>query len=116
MLATSSSSSTGMLTLGLDPACSLINGHRMTWRAPRGPALPPGQLRRARECGARVRLRGAQAVRQGLTLVHFSAQTEPFLNEKLTLHTPYYTLTPPKHPLNAPLILLKVLKLSRHVD
>jgi len=28
------------------------------------------------------------ACTQGLTLVHFSAQTEPFLKQKLTLHTP----------------------------
>ena len=42
---------------------------------------------------------------QGLTLVHFSAQPEPFL----TQHTPqsppittYYPLTPPKHPPDNP--------------
>jgi len=37
----------------------------------------------------------ARASRQGLTLVHFSAQPEPFL----TQNTPY---TPPIHPLYTP--------------
>jgi hypothetical protein len=40
--------------------------------------------------------------RQGLTLVHFSAQPEPFLTLQYnlnTLNTPY---TPPIHPLNIP--------------
>ena len=36
--------------------------------------------------------------RQGLTLVHFSAQPEPFLTHETTLHT----LNTPSHPLNTP--------------
>jgi hypothetical protein len=35
---------------------------------------------------------------QGPTLVHFSAQPEPFLTQKHTLHTP----DTPQHPLNNP--------------
>jgi hypothetical protein len=35
---------------------------------------------------------------QGLTLVHYSAQVEPFLTQKHTLHTP----KAPYHPLNIP--------------
>ena len=38
---------------------------------------------------------------QGLTLVHFSAQPEPFLTQN-TPYTPSYPLTSPKHPLNSP--------------
>jgi hypothetical protein len=37
-------------------------------------------------------------LRQGLTLVHYSAQLEPFLTQKHTLHTPNTTY----HPLNNP--------------
>jgi len=40
--------------------------------------------------------------RQGLTLVHFSAQPKPCLTQTHTLHTPTRPLTPPKQPLNAP--------------
>jgi len=39
---------------------------------------------------------------QGLTLVHFSAQPEPFLTKKTTLGTPYYPPIPPKDPLHNP--------------
>jgi len=35
---------------------------------------------------------------QGLTLVHYSAQLEPFLTQKHTLNTP----TTPYHPLHSP--------------
>ena len=38
------------------------------------------------------------ASRQGLTLVHFSAQLEPFLTQQHTLNTP----NAPYHPLNTP--------------
>ena len=41
---------------------------------------------------------------QGLTLVHFSAQPEPFLSQKHTLNTPYPPLRPIKHPVNNPLM------------
>jgi hypothetical protein len=41
---------------------------------------------------------GGGAARQGLTLVHFSAQPEPFL----TQNNPYYPLTLRKHFLNDP--------------
>jgi len=41
-------------------------------------------------------LRGAWT--QGLTLVHYSAQNEPFLTQKHTLNTP----NTPYHPLNTP--------------
>ena len=37
----------------------------------------------------------------GLTLVHFSAQLEPYLSQENTLHT-LSTLTPPKHGLHNP--------------
>ena len=33
---------------------------------------------------------------QGLTLVHFSAQPEPFLTQKHTLYIPDHSLTPPQ--------------------
>jgi hypothetical protein len=49
--------------------------------------------------------------RQGLTLVHFSAQLEPCLTPENTLHT----LNTPSHPLNTGYttpILNKALKLS----
>ena len=36
--------------------------------------------------------------RQGLTLVHYSAQLEPFLTQKHTLNSP----DTPYHPLNTP--------------
>jgi hypothetical protein len=39
-------------------------------------------------------------VRQGLTLVHYSAQLEPFLTQKYTLNTPITPYHPPKHPRN----------------
>jgi len=34
-------------------------------------------------------------VGQGRTLVHFSAQPEPFMKQKHTLHTPVYPQLPP---------------------
>jgi len=40
--------------------------------------------------------------RQGLTLVHFSAQLEPFLTQQHTLLTPKYCFTCPKRPLKNP--------------
>ena len=52
------------------------------------------------ECGG-IR-RGGLAGGQGLTLVHISAQPEPFLIQKFTLHTPEYRLTSPTQPLNTP--------------
>jgi len=40
---------------------------------------------------------------QGLTLVHFSAQLEPYVTQKHTLNTPNTTpYQPPKHPRNNP--------------
>jgi hypothetical protein len=39
---------------------------------------------------------------QGLTLVPFSAQPEPFLKRKHILHIPSYPLIPHKQPLNNP--------------
>ena len=53
--------------------------------------------------------------KQGLTLVHFSAQPEPLLKQKHTLitpHNPLHPLMPPKQSLNAPPIPHKALKLS----
>jgi len=52
---------------------------------------------------------------QGLTLVYLSAQPEPFLKQKHTLHTPAYPLLPInslKQPLNAPPFPQKALTLS----
>ena len=49
---------------------------------------------------------------QGLTLVHFSAQPEPFLTTN-TPYTPHDTpLTPHKQPIHAPPVPQKALKLS----
>ena len=50
------------------------------------------------------RHRGTPAVEQGLTLAYFSARTEPFLKQKLTLHTPQYALISPSHPLDTSLM------------
>jgi hypothetical protein len=38
---------------------------------------------------------------QGLAVVHFSAQPEPFLTQKGTLNSPLYPPTPVTHPLNS---------------
>jgi len=63
------------------------------------------------------------SLRQGLTLVHYSAQLEPFLTQKRTLHTPNTPChplnnpsTPPKQHLTAPPVTQKALKLSLKVD
>ena len=47
--------------------------------------------------------------RQGLTLVHFSAQPEPFLTQNNTLHISLHILNIPKDPLHAPPIPKKAL-------
>jgi len=52
------------------------------------------------------------AFMQGLTLVHYSAQLEPFLLQKHTLNTPNTPLPPPKQSLTAPPVTQKALKLS----
>jgi hypothetical protein len=39
---------------------------------------------------------------QGLTLVHSSAQPQPFMTQPHHLSTPQYPLTPRKRPLNTP--------------
>ena len=56
--------------------------------------------------GARVNaLEAFTAKGQGLTLVLFSAQPEPFLTQNTPWtppDTPQYPLTPPKHPVNNP--------------
>jgi len=52
------------------------------------------------------------SVSQGLTLIHFSAQLEPCLIHKNTLHTPNTPLTRATQPLRAPPVPLKALKLS----
>ena len=49
-----------------------------------------------------LRAGGALPPRQGLTLVHYSAQLEPFLTRKHTLNTPATPQTNPKQPLTAP--------------
>jgi hypothetical protein len=54
----------------------------------------------------------ALRVRQGLTLVHFSAQFEPCLTQKATLHTLNISSTRATQPLRAPPIPYKALKLS----
>ena len=51
----------------------------------------------------------------GVTLVHNSAQLEPFLTQKHTLstpNTPYHPLNTPKQFLTVPLVTQKALKLS----
>jgi len=40
--------------------------------------------------------------RQGLSLVHFSAQPEPFLTQNTSSPSPNTPQTPPKHPLYFP--------------
>jgi len=55
---------------------------------------------------------GMTTLAQGLTLVHFSAQPEPFLQQKHTLHIPQHLPTPRKEPLNAPPIPQKPLTFS----
>ena len=40
--------------------------------------------------------------RQGRTLVHFSAQPEPFLTQNIPPNTQIHPMTPPKQPLNNP--------------
>jgi hypothetical protein len=55
---------------------------------------------------------GAAPGRQGLTLVHFSAQPKPCLPQTRTLNTPQHPLTPLKQTLNAPPIPQKALTLS----
>jgi len=53
--------------------------------------------------------------RQGLTLVHYSAQLEPFLTQKHTLSTcgiPYYPLNTPETTPNCTPVTQKALKLS----
>ena len=57
-------------------------------------------------------LSAATPVRQGLTLVHFSAQLEPCLSQENTLHTLHTPLTLATQPLSAPPIPYKALKLS----
>jgi len=52
---------------------------------------------------------------QGLTLVHFSAQPEPFVQQSILghpLHLPLHTLLPPNNPSIAPPIQQNALKLS----
>ena len=67
----------------------------------------------------RRRRRRRQRRRQGLTLVHFSAQPEPFLTHKYTLTTPYYSLKPPERLLITPKrnpIPQEALTLKRKLD
>jgi hypothetical protein len=54
----------------------------------------------------------AAAFLQGLTLVNFSAQLEPYLTHINTLHTLHNPLTRASRPLRAPPIPCKALKLS----
>jgi len=79
----------------------------------------PGAPRGAQHGGGQWPAGRQRCHGQGLTLVHFSAQPEPFL----TLHTPTYPLIPHNtcsmtnnQPLNAPPVPLKALTLSRKVD
>jgi hypothetical protein len=86
--------------------------HPGAHRALAAPAAQPAPLvlqqrrgRRRRRRGGRGPGPGAEApggvrrgVRQGLTLVHYSAQLEPFLTQKHTITTP----NTPHHPRNTP--------------
>ena len=61
----------------------------------------------------------SRAGTQGLTLVHSSAQLEPFLKQKHTLNTPIPPSTSkisPKRPQTAPPVTKKAIKLSCRVD
>ena len=96
----------------------------MAWWAtfPRSRFCAPasgGTIRRGTSCRVRTGRSRPCTPRQGLTLVHFSAQLEPFL----TQNTPYHPLIPPdaassspKQPLTAPPIPQGVLTLSQEVD
>jgi hypothetical protein len=58
---------------------------------------------------------------QGLTLVHFSAQLEPFRTRNLSrfghpMLAPATPYEPPKQPLNAPTVPQKALTLSRKAN
>jgi len=52
--------------------------------------------------GVDVTVTGLTPGLQGLTLVHFSAQPEPFVTQKRTLNIPYQPLTPRKHLVSTP--------------
>jgi hypothetical protein len=87
---------------------SLLKRHPMTWRAISTTAYPrsvvvcgggeagdgrrraegDGQRDARRQRQPRFRALAVIARHQGLTLVHFSSQPEPFLKPKHTLHTP----------------------------
>ena len=54
----------------------------------------------------------AMSLGQGLTLVHISAQLEPCLTHKISLHALNTTLAWATNPLRAPPIPQKALKLS----
>jgi len=78
------------------------------------PLVAGGAHLRAR-AGVAVALRGARGARQGLTLVHFSAQLEPCLTQENTLHTlntPNIPLIRATQPLRATPTPYNALKLS----
>jgi len=73
--------------------------------------------------GQRFAVNSMELLRQGLTLVHFSAQPEPYLTRNTPFtppNTPRHLLntrkTTPKQSLNAPPIPQKALTLSQKVD
>jgi len=55
----------------------------------------------ANEESVHARFQSLLSARQGLTLVHFSAQPERYLT-RYTRYTPKHPSTPPKHPQNNP--------------
>jgi hypothetical protein len=68
-----------------------------------GPTSTHASTRPEKRCApptAREEYPHALTSEQGLTLVHFSAQPEPFLTPNYTLNPPKYPLPPAKHPLN----------------
>jgi len=68
---------------------------------------------------AKMSMSTVSASEQGLTLVNFSAQLEPFLTQntpRTPPNTPQHSLTLPKQPIYAPHIPQEALTLSRTVD
>ena len=73
---------------------------------------PSGERNRLRVIPTFLLVLLMRSLMQGLTLVHFSAQLEPCLTHKSTLHTPYHPLyTGHTNPMRPP-YPKKTLKLS----
>jgi len=81
-----------------------VNLHRLTL-APPWPVFALSASKSFNKPHTRFSASSSAASPQGLTLVHLSAQPEPFLTQHtpyLSPITPYYPQLPPEHPLNNP--------------